>query len=228
MPRGFFRFPSTPHVAWLSDAPLRDDKLMGDDAVAELLAGEVVVEEKVDGANVGLSIDGEGGLRVQNRGGYLAEAACHPQFRPLWTWLATRREALVDALADDLMLFGEWCYARHSIRYDRLPDWFLGFDVYDLAAGRFWAAERRDGLLASLGLHAVPRVAAGRWSLDDLPGLLGPSALGDVPMEGVYLRRDAGEWLELRAKLVRPEFAQTIEDHWSRRRIEPNRLGWAA
>ena len=34
-----------------------------------------------------------------------------------------------------------------------------------------------------------------------------------------------GEWCETRAKLVQPAFTQAIGEHWSRRRIEWNRLG---
>jgi hypothetical protein len=34
-----------------------------------------------------------------------------------------------------------------------------------------------------------------------------------------------GEWCAARAKLVQPAFTQAIGEHWSRRRIEWNRLG---
>jgi hypothetical protein len=120
------------------------------------------------------------------------------------------------------MLFGEWCYAEHSIRYTRLPDWLLVFDVYDRACGQFWSTERRDHLVAKLGLVTVPRLAAGRFNLPRLQRLLGDSRLGDVPAEGVYLRGDEGDWLAARAKLVRPEFTQAIGEHWSHRTLKPN------
>src|SRR5690606_2076140 len=48
----FFRFPQTPHLAWLGEGQPRDDKVLTPDEVDALLAGEVVVEEKVDGANI--------------------------------------------------------------------------------------------------------------------------------------------------------------------------------
>jgi hypothetical protein len=43
-------------------------------------------------------------------------------------------------------------------------------------------------------------------------------------MEGLYLRRDSALWLEQRAKLVRPEFLQSIEEHWSAVPLRKNRL----
>ncbi|SEL03086.1 hypothetical protein SAMN05444354_103355 [Stigmatella aurantiaca] len=54
--------------------------------------------------------------------------------------------------------------------------------------------------------------------------LLGPSKLTRGPMEGLYLRRDQGGFLETRAKLVSPEFIQGIEEHWSARPLERNVL----
>jgi ATP-dependent RNA circularization protein (DNA/RNA ligase family) len=223
MPESFFKFPHTPHLAWLSSAPARQDKVLSPPEVRDFLSAEVLVEEKVDGANLGLSVDPSGHLRAQNRGSFLGTRAS-PQFQPLWPWLEARRERLVEALGQRLMLFGEWCFAVHSVRYDALPDWFLAFDVYDREAGRFWSAERRDALLDELGLSKVPELARGRFSLAEVQKLLGPSRLTHGLMEGLYLRRDHGGFLQARAKLVRPEFVQAIEEHWSSRPLERNVL----
>lgn len=221
---GFFRFPHTPHLAWLGAGQPRDDKVLAPEEARELLNGDVLVEEKVDGANLGLSIDDDGELRVQNRGAYIDLDAPHGQFKPLRRWLDARRDQLADALFPDLMLFGEWCHAVHSIQYTRLPDWFLAFDVYDRATGEFWSAARRDLLVASLGLALVPRLGTGRHDLRGLTALLGRSRLCDGPAEGLYVRRDAGDRLIARAKLVRREFVQAIDEHWSRRTLETNAL----
>jgi ATP-dependent RNA circularization protein (DNA/RNA ligase family) len=220
----FFRFPHTPHLAWLGVEAPRDDKLLDIDEVDALLGGPVVVEEKVDGANLGFSTTEDGDLLCQNRGTYLARGTAHPQFRPLWDWLGTRRLALVDALWPDRILFGEWCYALHSIAYDRLPDWFLGFDVYDRSGGAFWDTARRDALLDQVGLSAVPRLGRGHHSQDDLVALLGPSRLGTERMEGLVVRQESDGHTVARAKLVSPEFTQAIDTHWSRGRLVRNHL----
>jgi hypothetical protein len=109
---------------------------------------------------------------------------------------------------------------------DRLPDWFLGFDVYDTLSGRFWSTNRRNELLASLGMQPVPEIARGWFDIDALRTLLSStkSACGDVPVEGLYLRREKGEYLESRAKIVRPNFIQHDEEHWSNRPMEKNRI----
>jgi hypothetical protein len=224
----FFRFPRTPHLVWLGDNQPRVDKVLAPHEVRELLAHDVVVEEKVDGANLGFSVDEHGTLRVQNRGTYLDRDASHGQFNPLKRWLHLRQTKMAEVLFPNLILFGEWCYAVHSVRYTRLPDWFLAFDVYDRARGDFWSASRRDALAAQLGLSIVPRLGTGRFDVAELRALLRNSELGDGPAEGLYVRRDEGDHLVARAKLVRREFTQVIDDHWSKRALATNSLAGKA
>lgn len=223
MSEPFFKFPHTPHLFWLGREPPRADKVLSAEEAQAFLAGDLSIDEKVDGANIGLSLDHHGELRVQNRGAYLGRGD-QPQFRLLGAWLDARRESLTDALHPGLILFGEWCFAVHTVRYDCLPDWFLGFDVYEPSARRFWSTERRNAWLSELGLAQVPLLVRGRFSRMDLLQMSAASRLGQGPMEGLYLRRDEGPWLGARAKVVRPEFVQSIEEHWSRRRMEKNRL----
>ena len=224
MPHTFHRFPHTPHLAWLGGGTPRADKVLSSDEAAAFLSQQIVVEEKIDGANLGLSTNEDGELLVQNRGSWLSPDSAHPQFRSLWTWLAPRREALVDALWPNLMLFGEWCAIVHSVSYNALPDWFLGFDLFDRSVGRFWSTRRSDELLNPLGIRRVPCLGSGRFTIDDLVDLMTTSHVGDHPMEGVYVRAESENWLEVRAKLVRPEFVQAIGEHWSRGPLRRNEL----
>jgi ATP-dependent RNA circularization protein (DNA/RNA ligase family) len=221
----FFRFPHTAHLAWLGEGQPRDDKLLSPDEAGVLLSGEVVVEEKVDGANIGFSTGEDGNLRAQSRGSYIDLDRAHQQFRPLRGWLLARESALLDALGPDRMLFGEWCYAVHSVVYERLPDWFLGFDVYDRSVGTFWDSSRRDALLTSLGLHPAPRIAQGHFTIEAIERLLSSaSQVGGSMIEGVIVRRESGGFTTARAKLVRAEFTQAIEEHWSRGPLRRNSL----
>lgn len=43
-------------------------------------------------------------------------------------------------------------------------------------------------------------------------------------LEGIVIRRENADWLEQRAKLVRADFTQTIEEHWRSRALEWNRV----
>lgn len=223
----FFRFPHTPHLAWLGEGSPRDDKVMSPNEVTALLAGDVVVEEKLDGANLGLSLAADGQLRTQNRGQYLAEPHAG-QFARLPAWLAQHEAELRGVLTPDLILFGEWCAARHSLDYAALPDWFLLFDVYDRTAGRFWSSTRRNKLASRAGLVTVPSVLHGKTTLTALRQVVTTkqSHYRAGPLEGVVIRRESADWCDARAKLVRPDFTQAIDTHWRKRAIEWNRIDW--
>ncbi len=41
------------------------------------------------------------------------------------------------------MLYGEWCYGKHSSFYTDLPHYLLEFDLLDTQTGSFLATERR-------------------------------------------------------------------------------------
>lgn len=224
----FFRFPHTPHLVWLGQDNPRDDKVLSSAEVQALLAGDVVVEEKLDGANLGLSLAPDGSLRAQNRGQYLAEPHAG-QFARLPSWLVQHSNALRSVLTHNIIVFGEWCAARHTLDYAALPDWFLLFDVYDRLAGRFWCSSRRNALAVSAGLATVPQVARGRYNVASLKELVATrsSRYRQGPLEGVVIRRESAQWCESRAKLVRADFTQAIETHWRKRAIEWNRVDYS-
>ena len=223
----FFRFPHTPHIAWLASGSPRDDKVLSLEDAEILLAGEVVIEEKIDGANLGFSIGSDGLLWVQNRGQYLLPPFTG-QFAQLGKWLELHQDRLLDALTESLIVFGEWCAARHSLNYDQLPDWWLMFDVYEREAERFWSTVRRDELAALLGVSVVPCVYQGRVTMTQLKKhILGEASRfrqGDA--EGVIVRSEDAVWLQKRAKLVRPNFTQAITKHWRNRVVEWNRIAY--
>lgn len=223
----FFRFPHTPHLAWVGDGCLRGDKMLSSGDAEALLASEVIVEEKLDGANLGFSVGPTGALQAQNRGAYL-QAPFLGQFARLGSWLVLHEDALLDALGDRLIAFGEWCAARHSLRYDRLPDWWLLFDVYDRQEQRFWNTARRNELARRLSVAVVPKVRCGRLGLKQLEKLLltDSSHYRVGHMEGIVVRQENMDWLRSRAKLVRWDFTQGLGNHWRDRAIEWNRLSY--
>ncbi len=187
------------------------------------LRHELVVEEKVDGANLGISFDGEAHARCQNRGAYL-QYPYTGQWKKLSEWLDPKTDILFEKLTDRYILFGEWCYAQHSIFYDQLPDWFLGFDIFDKESLKFLSYPRRDAVFRDVGISGIPAIKKGHFTLSELKRMLPISRLCDKPAEGIYLRFDQGDWLKQRAKLVRPEFIQSVGEHWTRGGIKANQL----
>lgn len=223
MTNDFHKFPRTPHLAVLADSVIRDDKVMSESEREMFLHHELVVEEKVDGANLGISFDGEAHIRCQNRGAYL-QYPFTGQWKKLSEWLIPKTDILFEKLTDRYILFGEWCYARHSVFYGRLPDWFLGFDLFDKGSLKFLSCPRRDAVFLDINISGIPVIKKGRFTLPTLERTLSISRLSDNPAEGIYLRFDQGDWLKQRAKLVRPEFIQSVGEHWSRKGIKANQL----
>jgi ATP-dependent RNA circularization protein (DNA/RNA ligase family) len=221
----FFRFPHTPHLAWLGDGEPRDDKVLPPDEVRRILMEGVIVEEKLDGANLGFSVSADGRLQAQNRSHYLVTPYVG-QFGRLRSWLLPREETLIEALGSHLIAFGEWCAARHSLMYQQLPDWWLLFDVYDRSEQRFWSTARRDIWATRLCVAKVPTLTRGQLSLQDLIQMLEVrgSEFSTGPLEGMVVRAERGDWLRARAKLVQADFTQNMDDHWRARTLEWNRL----
>lgn len=220
----FVKFPSTPHLAVLPGVTVREDKVLSDRERNAFLAHALTVEEKIDGANLGLSFDHNGDFHAQNRGGHI-QTPYTGQWKKLTEWLAPRLDTFFEVLADRYILFGEWCYAKHSVTYTQLPDWFLGFDIFDKRVQNFLDVKKRNEIFASLAVLSVPLLKTGIFSLSALEEIFTRSWFGDSPAEGIYLRYDKEGWLQGRCKLVRPSFVQSVEEHWSRSAITPNRLG---
>jgi len=222
----FFRYPQTPHLAWLGSSAPRDDKVLAREEAVQFLGHEVTVEEKLDGANVGISLDSFGELRFQNRGQFL-EPPFTGQFTRLNGWATQYGQALVSLLAPDLILFGEWLAARHSVKYNKLPGWFVAFDIHDAGENAFWSTTRRDDLVGDIGLPVAPCLLRGRRDLSDLKHLVidTRSRFGDTALEGLVVRQDNFRLNQARAKLVRHDFMQSLEEHWRRRVLDWNQIG---
>lgn len=221
----FFRFPHTHHLIWLGEGEPRGDKVLLPHEVTEMLREEIIVEEKLDGANLGISLDENGELRAQNRGSYL-EVPFTGQFSRLNSWLGQYGHIFKSHLTPDLILFGEWCAAQHSLDYHALPDWFLLFDVYDRNQGAFWSIARRDGLALELGIALVPELTRGHFDQIKLTEFLQQTSSRYRPgqVEGIIIRRDSDKWNEARAKFVNKDFVQAIDEHWRSRTIQWNQV----
>jgi ATP-dependent RNA circularization protein (DNA/RNA ligase family) len=218
----FYKFPKTPILIAHKGQNFRDEKLMSEEEVYQFLRHEITVEEKIDGANLGISFDSNGMIQVQNRGQYLLPPYMG-QWTPLEKWLLLHENSLLDCLLDQYILFGEWCYARHSIYYDKLPDWFIAFDVFDIKDESFLSVKARNRFVESLDISIVPQIAYGKFSSDELLNMHFISNYGVTFNEGIYLRLDENGKLKQRAKLVRADFTQAIEQHWSQKKLLTNR-----
>ncbi|WJV54674.1 RNA ligase family protein [Prodigiosinella aquatilis] len=221
MSDNFIKFPQTLHLIAGHNFNFRKDKAFSSFEVKEFLQNEVVLEEKIDGANLGISFDKDGKLLLQNRGNYLNKPFSG-QWIELNNWLDKKLDSIFDVIEDKYILFGEWCYAKHSIFYTKLPDFYIAFDIYDKINNEFLSTKRRNTLLISMGISSAPFIDKGVFTINEIINKIQKSNYSSNTSEGIYIRLENEDTLIRRAKLVRPDFTQNIEEHWASKKIIKN------
>jgi hypothetical protein len=211
---------------------------------AALAGRHLVIEEKLDGANAGISFDAAGRLWLQSRGHFLTGGSREKHFDLFKRWAWTHAGALRAALGGRFVLYGEWLYAKHTVYYDRLPHYFLEFDVLDTEAEAFLATTERRALLNGLPVAPVPVLRTGPCrDLAEVTSLVGPSLYkgpawrdglsaaararglaveqawketdpSDL-MEGLYVKVEEGGRVVERYKFIRASFLTTVLDSGS-------------
>lgn len=234
------KYPRTPHLEGSNLQP-GDDK---DRAPYKMLRGRFLVwEEKVDGANCGISFSPNAEMLLQSRGHYLTGGGREIHFDLFKSWATSLSDNLFDVLTDRYILYGEWCRSKHSIYYNALTHYFFAFDVFDRFVGRFLSTPARRGLLGTLPIHHVPVIYAGDAPkhLGDLTKLVKrslfktPDWRSDLRRkseyqgldwsrvqretedsdlaEGGYIKIEEGDYTTDRYKWVRSDFVQIILDN---------------
>lgn len=236
------KYPRTPH---LEGSRLQaGDEDLTQKPFSGVRGKHVVAEEKLDGANCGISFTPDGQLRLQSRGHYLTGGPRERQFTLLKSWAATIAPVLWPVLGSRYVMYGEWLYAKHTVFYDALPHYFCEFDILDQETGRFLATVRRHEMLAGTPVVSVPVLKAGSFdTLKELTSLVGPSVcrtpswrsvLAEAAaeagvavheasaqtdqaddMEGLYLKVEEDGHVVERYKWVRAGFLQALLDSGS-------------
>ena len=233
------KYPRTHHIEGSRYQPGDEDL----DAVpcAQLVGNDLVVEEKLDGANAAVSFDASGELLLQSRGHYLTGGPRERHFDLFKTWARCHQLALHTALGNRYIMYGEWLYAKHTVYYDALPHYFVEFDILDRQDDAFLSAERRQRLLAGAPIVSAPVLWAGRLrAMEALHSLVGrsrfrtpawPASLRQASlvagvdperairetdptdlMEGLYIKVERGGRVVDRYKYVRADFLTAVLD----------------
>jgi hypothetical protein len=167
---------------------------------AAIAGRTLVVEEKVDGANSGISFSPQGELLLQSRGHYLTGGTREKHFNLMKQWAQVHAAALWPRIGSRYVIYGEWLYGKHTVFYDALLHYFLEFDVLDTETGDFLSTLRRQELLAGLPICSVPVLLVGKLKrMDELISLLGPS------------------------HFIRPGHLERLREQCRERRLDPER-----
>ena len=220
---------------------------------SEILGKNIVVEEKIDGANVGISFQG-GNLLLQSRGHYLSGGYKERHYDLFKIFGAQNRDTLYSVLGERYILYGEWTYAKHKIYYDALPSYFIEFDIFDKSEGVFLDTPTRQKMLNGTGIFSAPVLAQKSFkSKNEILALLQKSAYVSPDfeqnlknacavagvdyeqvlketdltplMEGLYIKVESDGAVTKRAKFVRNNYKQIItQGRWIDKTIIPNKL----
>lgn len=170
-----FKYPRTPHLTGSRIQPGDEDLRVID--LSLLSEQNLIVEEKLDGSNSGISFNKDGMLLLQSRGHFLDGGARERHFGILKSWAVSHQSKLFDALGTRFVMYGEWLYAKHTCFYDALEHYFIEFDIFDKETKSFLSTERRKEFLKGLSVVSAPVVFRGRIrSAKELKKLITKSA----------------------------------------------------
>ena len=235
------KYPRTPH---LEGSRLQS----GDEDLAQIryssIAGKyIVVEEKMDGANCGIRFNNMADMLLQSRGHYLSGGGREKHFTLFKSWAEAHEERFFEILTDRFLMYGEWMSSKHTVFYDRLPHYFLEFDLFDVQENMFLTTAARRELLRATHVAQVPVLYEGiaPRRLNDLLMMIRPSLAKSAQWrdklrmvarqqkldaecilaetensdlsEGLYIKVEEGDKVIDRLKWVRSDFLQTMMDN---------------
>ncbi|MBQ8398946.1 MAG: RNA ligase family protein [Clostridia bacterium] len=207
---------------------------------SEILLKYIVIEEKIDGANSAISFNDQGDLLLQSRGHYLNGGYNERHYNLMKQWANNNKDLFYSVLGARYIMYGEWMYAKHTVFYDALPDYFMEFDIYDREKSIFLDTESRRKITEQLKIiHSVPVLSKGVFrSKEEILAYLGDSNYitenhmqvlqrlaerqgldverqmretdPSLTMEGLYIKVEADGEVKQRVKFVRNSFYQCV------------------
>lgn len=112
----YVKYPRTYHVPW-SPGISDDDKIHPN--IAFFKNKEVVITEKMDGENTTMYHD------------YIHARSIHSSHHASRDWIKSFHAQRKANIPKHWRICGENLFAKHSIFYDDLPSYFLGFNIWD-------------------------------------------------------------------------------------------------
>ena len=204
------KYPRTHHLPW-SPGMNDDDRRL--ESLSAFEGRRVIVTEKMDGENTTLYADYTHARSVDSRS------------HPSRDWVKGFWSKFAYEIPQGWRICGENLFARHSIPYESLPTYFMGFSVWD-DRGNCLPWDETLEWFALLGITPVPVLFDGVFDTMAVQRLWADQDA--TRSEGYVVRvADGFSLAQFRthvAKFVRRDHVQTTK-HWMRgQRIIPNGL----
>lgn len=196
-------------------------KCLTDHQVKELLDGDLVAEEKIDGGIAGISWDHYNYRHLAiGKHKMIGNNDNDKRFYGLNKWIYKNYEK-IEKIPQDWIVFGEWMKASHRIFYDELWDYFMAFDVWD--GQKYIDYESKQKVLTQLGFKMIPAIFIGRIvRIKDIIDMIKKSTFSSYEnMEGVVIKNYKKG---LMGKLVSREFDDKEDEDWLTTPVIENKL----
>lgn len=182
---------------------------------------EVVIMEKLDGANASFKRGEYGTLKCFSRNNELDE---HDTLRGFYTW--AQETINPDDLLPGEIYFGEWL-VRHKIDYGDNEKQFYLFDIFSEETEQYLSFDYVKYEARELGINLAPVFYEGPFqSMEHVESFVGQSKLGEVG-EGVVLKNHAytdrfGN--QVFTKIVSDQFAEKSNQKKHKPQKQPDQL----
>lgn len=204
------KYPRTYHLPW-SPGVTKDDRVMED--LYDLGGEPLIATIKMDGEQTTMYRD------------YVHARSLEWHPHPSRTWVKNLHAKIGHEIPVGWRVCGENLWAKHSIKYSNLEDYFQVFSVWD-DENKCLSWKETEEWANLLGLKTVPvwRTIAAR---EAFYGITPPKIWEGDEVEGFVLRVARsfhyGEFRTVVGKYVRAGHVQT-HGHWMRQAIEKNEL----
>jgi len=237
--RADIKYPSTRHLPWSHEHDRDDTSHQQIEWATDI---PLVATIKMDGGNCMIVKDEENPIRARN--GRHADKE-HFDLAKKWYW----ESGLFEEIPENIQLFGEWLYAKHSIHYgcdcesecedvaSPLRDYFQLFGVYDNEFDVWLGWDETVQKANELDLTLVPSAKEQSYYLtegesniqklwSDLYEL--SQSVESQGHEGIVVRSALpfhyGQFGSRLGKYVRDDHVKEEEEHWSHRNLVQNNL----
>ena len=205
----YVKYPRTLHLPWSPGATDKDEKIID---VSNFEGKEVVVTVKYDGENFTLYHEGCHARSLDSRS------------HPYRDWIKKLQSNKAYKIPENIRICGEHLYARHTLAYENLKDYFLVFNIFNQDYCFAW--DIVEVYVDLFGLSLVDVLYKGPWD-EELIKNLYKTKHDDDPCEGYVIRitdyflyKDFNKCV---AKCVKKHIIEE-DDHWFYKSLIKNKL----
>jgi atypical dual specificity phosphatase len=172
------------------------------------------VQEKIDGANMGVSFNDGPILRnrehILKKGYSKIRTNAKKQFTSAWNWLHNHENdirKIEEIWQSPITIYGDWMFYQHSLHYDKLPDLFVAYDIWSVEDDKYLSPIVVDKLLSQTKIKYIKPQVCIFNSIDDIIELSEKdSDYRNGIREGIVIKTIDGDFLKDSFKVVNKQF----------------------